>query len=61
VIDVSVVALSSDVQLGGEQLVPSTLADWSRNPAWTTFAAVVAIALSSLFAKLLDHVWATPT
>jgi hypothetical protein len=60
VIDVSAAALSSDVQLGGEQLVPSTLAEWAHSPAWTTFAAVIVVALSAWFSKLFDHVWPTP-
>lgn len=45
---------SADVEMAGEQLVPSTLWEWSQNAQWIVFAAVLVVVLGELYAKLFD-------
>ena len=56
-IEVSFAGLSRDIRLGDEQLAPSLLSEGIRSPAWTTFAAVMAIVASAFFSKWFDVAW----
>jgi hypothetical protein len=45
---------SDNATMDGEQLVPSTLAGFSKHPGWTAFAAVWVVVLGAFLAKLVE-------